>query len=222
MKVQEGFKMAQNKKLHVCDNPLIDDRLAHIRDKNTDNERFKSYVEQISYMLAFEAARFLETKQSEIETPVEKTTVNKFSAAHSPLLVPILRAGLGLTKGFEYFYPSANTGHIGVYRDEETKRPVEYLVKLPDELDRPIFLLDPMLATGHSAIYAAQILLDKGAKAENIIAVFLISAPEGIEEFQKAHPQISILTAALDSHLNEKAYIVPGLGDAGDRLFGTD
>lgn len=214
--------MTQNENLYICNNPLLNDRLAQIRNKDTDNGHFKFFVEQISYMLAFESARFLPTVESEIETPVEKTSVNKLAAQKSPLLVPILRAGLGLTKGFEYFYPTASTGHIGVYRDEETKRPVEYLVKLPEDLDRPIFLLDPMLATGHSAIYAAQLLLDQGAKAENIIAVFLISAPEGIAAFQDAHPQIPIVTAALDSHLNEKAYIVPGLGDAGDRLFGTD
>lgn len=211
-----------HKKLHICDNPLMNDRIATIRSKYTDNGHFKFFVEQISYMLAYETSRFLQTETCDIETPVDNTSGQRLKMNKSPLLVPILRAGLGLTKGFEYFYPTANTGHIGVYRDEQTKEPVEYLVKLPNELDRPVFLLDPMLATGHSAIYAAKLLIENGAKASDIIAVFMISAPEGIAAFQDAHPDIQIVTATRDSHLNENAYIVPGLGDAGDRLFGTD
>lgn len=210
-------------KLIICDNPLMHDMLARLRDKRCTTPDFKDYVNRISVMLAYEVARFLPRKDVSIETPVAQMAAQHIAFDKSPVLVPILRAGLGLMNGFEQLYPDASVGHIGVYRDEETKRPVEYLLKLPKDMaDRPVFLLDPMLATGHSAIYAADLLKRHGVKEEHIYAAFLIAAPEGIKEFQGAHPDIAMLCGALDSHLNEKAYIVPGLGDAGDRLFGTD
>jgi len=208
--------------LHICDNPLLTDHLGRLRDKNCASADFKSYVEKISVMLAYEAARFLPSSAIDVETPLTTMTTQKLAYETPPLLVPILRAGLGLMKGFEQLYPDAATGHIGVYRDEKTKRPVEYLLKLPAHLDRPVFLLDPMLATGHSAIYAADLLIKKGAKPDQIIAVFMIAAPEGLKEFQSCHPEIVVICGALDSHLDDNAYIVPGLGDAGDRLYGTD
>jgi uracil phosphoribosyltransferase len=211
------------KNLHICDHPMIEDHLARLRDKDCPSSKFKHYVEQISYVLAYEASRYLPVQDMEIQTPITEMSTKIFAHQQSPIVVPILRAGLGLIKGFEHFFPDAATGHIGVYRDEETKRPVEYLLKLPKKISgRPIFLLDPMLATGHSAIYAVELLIKNGADPKQIIAVFMIAAPEGITEFQNAHPDIQIVCAAMDERLNEKAYIVPGLGDAGDRLFGTD
>lgn len=212
-----------DKNLYICNHPMVDHHLSNLRDKDCSSDQFKAHVDAISFMLAYEASQYLPTQEQEVHTPITTMQGRVFSHQTPPVIVPILRAGLGLLKGFEYFFPDAHTGHVGVYRDELTKRPVEYLLKLPKDMsNRPVFLIDPMLATGHSAIYAADLLIKAGADPKQMIAIFMISAPEGIKEFQTQHPNVQIVTAALDSHLNDKAYIVPGLGDAGDRLFGTD
>lgn len=207
--------------IHISEHPLIQDRLNRMRCTDCSIEEFRRNLEQVSYMLAYEASAFLKTEEREITTPITKMTGNRLSEK-SPLIVPILRAGLGLTKGFEYLFPDLVVGHIGLYRDEETKLPVQYLLRLPKDLDRPIFLLDPMLATGHSSLRAAEILVENGANEADITSVFLIAAPEGVGLFQEKFPKMRIHIAAIDSHLNENAYIVPGLGDAGDRLLGTE
>lgn len=207
--------------IHVSNHPLILDRLGRMRDKACNTEEFRRNMEQISYMLAYEACMHLQTADREITTPLTGTTVRRLKRL-PPVIVPILRAGLGLTKGFEYLMPECVVGHIGMYRDEDTKRPVDYLLRLPKNMDRPVFLLDPMLATGHSSLRAAEILIEKGAKESDITCVFLIAAPEGLALFQNRFPNMHIHVAAVDSHLNEHAFIVPGLGDAGDRLLGTD
>lgn len=171
--------------------------------------------------MAYEVSRDLPLEDVEIETPVQKTTVKQI-AGKKLAIVPILRAGIGMVDGILKLIPAARVGHIGMYRDEETLKPVEYLVKLPTDIaDRQIFLVDPMLATGGSAILAVDSLKKRNAKAENIKFVCLVAAPEGVKALQEAHPDIEIYTAALDEKLNEHGYIVPGLGDAGDRLFGT-
>ncbi len=207
--------------VHVSNHPLILDRLARLRDKACNTEDFRRNMEQISYMLAYEACAHLKTQDVTVQTPLTAMTGQRFNRL-PPVIVPILRAGLGLTKGFEYLLPECVVGHIGMYRDEDTKRPVDYLLRLPRDMNRPVFLLDPMLATGHSSLRAAEILIEKGAKEEDIICVFLIAAPEGLALFQNRFPKMHIHLAAIDSHLNEHAFIVPGLGDAGDRLLGTE
>ncbi|MCB1538413.1 MAG: uracil phosphoribosyltransferase [Rhodospirillales bacterium] len=209
------------KNLIVSAHPVVADRLARLRDKNASVHAFRAYVHEVSMALAYEASADLPTRECTVETPLEKTPGRMLAAAKSVLVVPILRAGLGLVSGFEALFPDCHMGHIGLYRDEETKLPVEYLIRLPRELDRPIFLVDPMLATGHSTAKAVEILLNAGAKLADIRVVTLISAPEGVEYVHGLYPDLPIYTAALDSHLNANAFIVPGLGDAGDRMFGT-
>lgn len=206
--------------LHVVDHPLVQHKLTHIRDKNCDKFSFRAYAREITQLLTYEASRDLPVFLKDVETPL---ATSKFPALKDevPVIVPILRAGLGMSDGVETLLPSAPVGHIGLYRDEQTKKPVEYLVKLPPLQGRFVFMVDPMLATGHSSVKAADILIENGARAKDIRLMVLVAAPEGVEAFSKAHPEISIITAALDEKLNENAYIVPGLGDAGDRLFGT-
>ena len=206
--------------LHVVDHPLVQHKLTHIRDKNCDKYSFRAYAREITQLLTYEASRELPVFQKEVETPIETA---RFPALKDevPVIVPILRAGLGMSDGVEMLIPSAPVGHIGLYRDEETKRPVEYLVKLPPLEGRFVFVVDHMLATGHSSVKAVDVLVENGAKPEDIRLMVLVAAPEGVEVFSTAYPQIPIITAALDDGLNDNAYIVPGLGDAGDRLFGT-
>ena len=199
--------------------PLIEHKLTYLRDKNTDTKTFREKLNEIAKLMIYETTKDLELEEIEVETPIQKTKgyVLKDKAI---AVVPILRAGLGMVDGILSLIPTAKVGHIGVYRDEETMKPVYYYCKLPlDIKDRKVILVDPMLATGGSAIYAIDYLKNEGVK--NITFMCLISAPEGIAKVQEAHPDVDIYTAKIDEKLNEKCYIVPGLGDCGDRIFGT-
>lgn len=199
--------------------PLILHKLAIIRDKNTGSKDFRELVEEVSMLMAYEVTRDLQTEDVEIETPICKTKC-KMLAGKKMAIVPILRAGLGMVDGMLKLIPAAKVGHIGLYRDEETLQPVEYFCKLPQDIaERDVIVVDPMLATGGSAADAITLLKKKGAK--NIRLVCLISAPEGIKTVMDAHPDVDIYVGSIDEKLNEHGYIVPGLGDAGDRLFGT-
>ena len=190
-----------------------------LRRTDTSTKAFRELVNEIAMLMGYEVLRDLPLEDVEIETPITKT-VQKQLAGKKLAIVPILRAGIGMVDGLLSLVPAAKVGHIGMYRDEETLKPVEYLVKLPEDISqRQIFVVDPMLATGGSAILAIDSLKKRGA--HNIKFVCLVSAPEGVKALQEAHPDVEIFTAALDDHLNENGYIVPGLGDAGDRLFGT-
>lgn len=206
-------------KVTVLDHPLIKHKVSILRDINTGTNEFRKIVSEISTLMAFEVTRDLTLEEFEVETPLEKCTGYKLSGKKLGL-VPILRAGLGMVDGMLSILPSAKVGHIGLYRDPETFMPVEYYVKLPTDVsDRDIFLLDPMLATGGSAIDAINSLKERGCKSIRLINI--IAAPEGVEAVEKAHPDVDIYIASLDRELNDHAYILPGLGDAGDRLFGT-
>jgi uracil phosphoribosyltransferase len=191
-----------------------------MRDKNTPKSQFKTLLKEIALLMGYELTRHLPLTTKAIETPM---TSMDTPVLESPLpgIVPILRAGLGMAEGLEELMPMAAIGHIGLYRDEETHRPVEYLVKLPKPEGRLFIAVDPMLATGHSAKYALDVMVKNGIPAENISFMALVAAPEGVKVLLEAYPQIKIYTASLDEKLNENAYIVPGLGDAGDRLFDT-
>lgn len=206
-------------KVTVLDHPLIKHKVSILRDVNTGTNEFRQIVSEISMLMAFEVTRDLPLEEIEVETPLEKCTGYRLSGKKLGL-VPILRAGLGMVDGMLSILPSAKVGHIGLYRDPETLQPVEYYLKLPTDIkDRDIFLLDPMLATGGSSIDAIDSLKKHGVKSIRLIN--LIAAPEGVEAVKKAHPDVDIYVAALDRELNDHAYILPGLGDAGDRLFGT-
>ncbi|MEL0539174.1 uracil phosphoribosyltransferase [Staphylococcus debuckii] len=206
-------------KVHVFDHPLIQHKMSYIRDANTGTKEFRELVDEVGMLMAYEVTRDLELQDVEIETPVTKTTAKRLSGKKLAF-VPILRAGLGMTQGILSLIPAARVGHVGLYRDPETLKAVEYFVKLPQDIEeREIVVVDPMLATGASAIEAINSLKTRGAK--NIRFMCLIAAPEGVEKLQEAHPDVYIFIAALDEKLNDKAYITPGLGDAGDRLFGT-
>ena len=206
-------------KVTVLDHPLIKHKVSILRDVNTGTNEFRQIVSEISMLMAFEVTRDLPLEEIEVETPLEKCTGYRLSGKKLGL-VPILRAGLGMLDGMLSILPSAKVGHIGLYRDPETLQPVEYYLKLPTDIkDRDIFLLDPMLATGGSSIDAIDSLKKHGVKSIRLIN--LIAAPEGVEAVKKAHPDVDIYVAALDRELNDHAYILPGLGDAGDRLFGT-
>jgi uracil phosphoribosyltransferase len=203
----------------VFDHPLIQHKLAILRDKDTSTKDFRELVKEISMLMTFEATRTLPLKEVEIETPICKATMRMLKG-EDIAIVPILRAGLGMVEGMQALVPNAKVGHIGLYRDPDTHMPVEYYCKLPADIgERQVFVVDPMLATGGSAVAAIDFIKERGGK--KVIFLCLIAAPEGIEVMQKAHPDVDIFIAAKDSHLNEHAYIVPGLGDAGDRLFGT-
>jgi uracil phosphoribosyltransferase len=206
-------------KVHILDHPLIQHKLTHIRQKDTGTKEFRELVDEIATLMAFEATRDLPLDEVEIETPISKTKAKVISGKKLGI-VPILRAGMGMLDGILKLIPAAKVGHIGLYRDPKTLKPVEYYVKLPtDVAERDFIIVDPMLATGGSAVEAINSLKKRGAK--NIKFMCLIAAPEGVEAVTKAHPDVNIYIAALDERLNEKGYIVPGLGDAGDRLFGT-
>ncbi|MFR2741979.1 MAG: uracil phosphoribosyltransferase [Streptococcus agalactiae] len=206
-------------KFQVMSHPLIQHKLSILRRTTTSTKDFRELVDEIAMLMGYEVSRDLPLEDVEIQTPVA-TTVQKQLAGKKLAIVPILRAGIGMVDGFLSLVPAAKVGHIGMYRDEETFQPVEYLVKLPEDIDqRQIFVVDPMLATGGSAILAVDSLKKRGAAS--IKFVCLVAAPEGVAALQEAHPDVDIYTAALDEKLNEHGYIVPGLGDAGDRLFGT-
>ncbi|HER7308385.1 TPA: uracil phosphoribosyltransferase [Streptococcus pyogenes] len=206
-------------KCQVISHPLIQHKLSILRRQTTSTKDFRELVSEIAMLMGYEVSRDLPLEDVDIQTPVSKT-VQKQLAGKKLAIVPILRAGIGMVDGLLSLVPAAKVGHIGMYRNEETLEPVEYLVKLPEDINqRQIFLVDPMLATGGSAILAVDSLKKRGAA--NIKFVCLVAAPEGVKKLQEAHPDIDIFTAALDDHLNEHGYIVPGLGDAGDRLFGT-
>ncbi|MGX7052048.1 uracil phosphoribosyltransferase [Leuconostoc palmae] len=201
------------------DHPLIQHKLTMIRRKTVGTKDFRALVDEIAMLMTYEASRDLQLEDVEIETPVAKTT-KKQLAGKKLAVVPILRAGLGMVDGIVQLIPAAKIGHIGMYRDEQTLEPVEYFIKLPEDIDqRDVLLVDPMLATGGSAKDAISALKKRGAK--NIKLITLVSAPEGVDAVQKAHPDVDIYTGSLDDGLNENGYIMPGLGDAGDRLFGT-
>jgi uracil phosphoribosyltransferase len=205
--------------VYVFDHPLIQHKTAMIRDKNTSVKDFRELVREIALLMGYEVTRHLPLQQVEIETPLARTRVNMLTE-YDLAIVPILRAGLGMVDGFLSLVPTAKVGHIGLYRDPDTHEPVEYYCKLPDDIEkRKVVVLDPMLATGGSAAAAVDFIKKRGGR--EISFVCLIAAPEGIEALQKAHPDVDIYIAAKDSHLNDHAYIVPGLGDAGDRLYGT-
>lgn len=206
-------------KLTVFDHPLIQHKLTIIRDKNVGTKEFREIVDEIASLMAYEVTRDLPVEDVEIETPVAKTT-QKQLAGKKLAIVPILRAGLGMVDGIMKLIPAARIGHIGMYRDEESLEPVEYFVKLPEDIDqREVLVVDPMLATGGSAVMAIDALKKRGATKIKLIT--LVSAPVGVKTVQKAQPDVDIYTAGLDEGLNEHGYIIPGLGDAGDRLFGT-
>lgn len=207
-------------KFEVLDHPLIQHKLTLIRDKNCSTKEFREIVNEISTLMAYEVSRDMPLEDVEIETPIGKS-IQKQISGKKVAIVPILRAGLGMVDGMAELLPVARIGHIGMYRDEETLKPTEYFVKLPSDIsERQVFVVDPMLATGGSAIMAVDALKKRGAR--DIRFCSLVAAPEGVKALEEAHPDIDIYTAALDEKLNEDGYIVPGLGDAGDRLFGTN
>lgn len=214
----KGASLAMGK-FEVLDHPLIQHKLTLIRDKHCSTKEFREIVNEISTLMAYEVSRDMPLMDVEIETPIGKS-IQKQISGKKVAIVPILRAGLGMVDGMAELLPVARIGHIGMYRDEETLKPTEYFVKLPSDIsERQVFVVDPMLATGGSAIMAVDALKKRGAK--DIRFCSLVAAPEGVKALQEAHPDIDIYTAALDEKLNEDGYIVPGLGDAGDRLFGT-
>jgi uracil phosphoribosyltransferase len=203
----------------VFDHPLIQHKLTYIRDVNTGTKEFRELVDEVATLMAFEITRDLSTEEVEVQTPLQKAKSSVISGKKLGV-VPILRAGLGMIDGILKLIPAAKVGHVGLYRDPKTLKPVEYYVKLPSDVEeRDFIVVDPMLATGGSAVEALNSMKKRGAK--NIRFMCLIAAPEGVEEVQKHHPDVDIYIAALDEKLNEKGYIVPGLGDAGDRMFGT-
>lgn len=211
--------MTQYENVHILDHPLIRHKVAIIRDKNTSTKQFREVISEIATLMAYEAFKEVPTQQIIVETPletVEQTVVKENSIA----IVPILRAGLGMVDGILTLFPAAKVGHIGMYRNEETLEPQEYYCKLPQGIeDKVVMLVDPMLATGGSAIDAITLLKKRGCKHIKFLAI--IGAPEGVEKVHAAHPDVEVYVSTLDRQLNENGYILPGLGDAGDRIFGT-
>lgn len=206
-------------KVVVMDHPLIQHKIGYIRRTDTGTKDFRETIAEIANLICYEATRDLKLKDVEIETPICKTTVKEL-AGKKLAVVPILRAGLGMVDGVLQLVPAAKVGHIGLYRDPETLEPVEYYCKLPaDCANREVFVVDPMLATGGSAVAALDMLKKRGVK--NIHFMCIIAAPEGVKRLTEEHPDVDVYIGALDDHLNEHKYIVPGLGDAGDRIFGT-
>ncbi len=206
-------------KVVVMTHPLIQHKIGVIRRVETGSKDFRAMISEIASLITYEATKDLKLKDVEIETPICKATVKELSGKKMAV-IPILRAGLGMVEGMLAMIPSAKVGHIGLYRNEETLEPVEYYCKVPaDCSERDVFVVDPMLATGGSSVAAIQMLKDRGVR--NIRFMCIIAAPEGVKRMQEAHPDVDIYVGAMDDHLNEHGYIVPGLGDAGDRIFGT-
>jgi uracil phosphoribosyltransferase len=206
--------------LHVLDHPLIQHKLTLARQEGLSTNQFRRLLREIALLMGYEVTRDLPLEYKTIQTPITEMEAPQIQGK-KVVIVSILRAGLGMASGLQELMPSAREGHIGLYRDHETKRPVEYMVKLPEPQGRLFILVDPMLATGHSAAYAVDVLNRHGVPDSHIRFLALVAAPEGVKVFHEAHPEVPVYTAALDDHLNDDAYIVPGLGDAGDRLFGT-
>ena len=207
------------KRVTVVEHPLVQHKLSYLRDKDTPTVHFRKLVNEVTLLLTYEATKDMGLEEVEVETPLEWTKAQRIPGK-KVAVCPILRAGMGMLDGVLSLIPVARVGFIGLYRNEETLEPVEYFVKLPADIaDRDVLLLDPMLATGNSTVAAVDIL--KRAGASHISLISLIAAPEGIDRIAEAHPDIRVVVASIDSRLNEKGYIVPGLGDAGDRLYGT-
>lgn len=216
MNTQEEISMA---KAVVMEHPLIQHKIGQIRKKETGTKDFRQMISEIAMLISYEATRNLQLQDVEVETPICTTTVKQLKG-RKMAIVPILRAGLGMVDGVLQMIPAAKIGHIGLYRDPETLKPVEYYCKLPaDCAEREVFVVDPMLATGGSAVAAIQMLKEKGCKKIHMMCI--LAAPEGVKAMQEAHPDVDLYIGALDEKLNEHGYIVPGLGDAGDRIFGT-
>lgn len=206
------------KYLHILDHPLIQNKLTRLRDKTTNNHNFRLLLEELTTLMVYEITRDYPLREVKVETPLERTTGKVLDTP--VVLVPILRAGTGMLGGVLSLIPTAKVGHIGIYRDPETLKPVEYYTKLPPDLqEAQVILVDPMLATGGSATAAIDIIKQKGAKEIRFLC--LVAAPEGVKALSAVHPDVPIYTAALDRELNDHGYILPGLGDAGDRIFGT-
>ena len=205
--------------VELKNHPLVEHKLAILRDQNTGTKEFREIVSELATLLCYEAMKDAQLEEVEIETPIQKMKTKKINE-NNYAFVPILRAGTGMLDGIIRVIPNAKIGHIGMYRDEETFKPTVYFFKVPKDIDkREVLVIDPMLATGGSGIDAIELLKQKGVKKIKFLCI--ISAPEGIKAMQEKHPDVEIYTAAIDEKLNEKAYIVPGLGDAGDRIFGT-
>lgn len=203
----------------VMDHPLIQHKIGIIRRSDTSSKEFREMISEVAMLMCYEATRDLPLEEIEIDTPICRTTVKEL-AGKKMAVVPILRAGLGMVEGMLAMIPAAKVGHIGLYRDPETLAPVEYYCKLPSDISsREVFVTDPMLATGGSATAAITMLKEKGAKKIHFMCI--IAAPEGVKRMQEEHPDVDVFIGALDEHLNDHGYIVPGLGDAGDRIFGT-
>ena len=205
--------------LTLIKSAFIDYKLSILRNKKTTNSLFRQTMNEISYLIAAEVLKYLKLKRISIQTPLAKTQGNKLSK--SVVIVPILRAGLGLVEGFVKFLPDVEKGHIGLYRDEQTYKPVEYLFKLPKVKNKTFIVLDPMLATGNSSIEAINLIKNSGVASHNIQFVSLLAAPEGVKNLRKTHKDLHIFTCSIDKGLNKNKFIVPGLGDAGDRYMGT-
>lgn len=206
--------------LFILDHPLIQHKLSHMREKDTSTRTFRELLREITLLMGYEITRNLPLTTRRIETPLQSMDAPVI-AGKKLAIVPVLRAGIGMSDGLLELIPSARVGHIGVYRDPDTLQPVEYLVRLPDVAERTFILCDPMVATGNSAAYAVDVLKKRGVGDAQIQFLALVAAPEGVAVFQKAHPDVKMYVASLDSHLDAHSYIVPGLGDAGDRIFGT-
>lgn len=205
--------------VHIMDHPLIQHKISYIRREELGSKDFREMISEIAMLMCYEATRDLKLQDVIIKTPIAEMTAKEL-AGKKLAVVPILRAGLGMVEGMLAMIPAAKVGHIGLYRDPETLEPVEYYCKLPADCDeRDVFVVDPMLATGGSSVAAIKLLKDKGVK--NIRFMCIIAAPEGVERMKREHPDVDIYIGALDDHLNDHGYIVPGLGDAGDRIFGT-
>ncbi len=211
--------MKEYKNVYIFDHPLIRHKVAILRDKNTGMKEFRELIEEITTLMTYESMRDIATEPVRVETPLEVTKQYKVPE-HSVVIVPILRAGLGMVNGIHILFPTAKVGHIGMYRDEETLMPHEYYCKLPDGIeDKLVYIVDPMLATGGSACDAIAALKKRGCKKIKFMSI--IGAPEGVEKVASEHPDVPVYVSTLDRCLNENGYILPGLGDAGDRLFGT-
>jgi uracil phosphoribosyltransferase len=207
--------------LSISRHPLVADKLSKLRRKDTEPARFRKNLEDLSYLLAYELTSELATANSQIETPLGPMEAPFIEHQDGFVITPILRAGLCMTGGLEMFLPDAQIAHIGVYRHKETKQAMEYLVTLPEIKNQIFIVVDPMLATGNSAIHALNVLTREGVKPKNILFMSLLAAPEGVQALVDSYPDVKIFAAALDEKLNDQAYILPGLGDAGDRAFGT-